>query len=117
VYEPRVLFRVAGEKSSRAFELREDESVVSGRAKRILVYTTSLLIAPMLVMPFTPGSREFGWAIMGYGAILICSSFYVVRGEMAIKPRSLLGNKLLATSLITLLFGIFLLVGSIVHLS
>jgi hypothetical protein len=71
----------------------------------------------MLVMPFSQGSRDFAWALIGFSAILICSSFYVLRGEMQIKSRSLLGNKLMATSLITLLFAIFLLVGSIVRLS
>jgi hypothetical protein len=91
--------------------------VFSGRTKRILVYTASLLTAPMLVMPYSRGSREFALAVMGCGAVLIFSSFYVVKGEMRIKPRTLLGNKLLAASLITLLFGVSLLVSTIVHLS
>ena len=89
---------------------------MSGRAKRILVYTASLLTAPMPVMPFDKGTREFAFALMACGAILTLSSFYVVRGEMRLKHRPLVGNKLLASSLITLLFGASLLVGSIVYL-
>jgi hypothetical protein len=71
----------------------------------------------MLAMPYGRGSREFSQALMGWGAIMILSSFYVVQGELKLKSRSLLGNKLLAASLITLLFGVSLLVGSIVHLN
>jgi hypothetical protein len=71
----------------------------------------------MMVMPFGKGEREFPLAIIGCGAVLILASCYVVHGEMKIKSRSLLGNKLLAASLITLLFGASLVVGSIVHLS
>lgn len=56
-------------------------------------------------------------ALMGWGAIMILSSVYVIRGEIKLKSRSLLGYKLLAASLITLLFGAILIVGSIVHLS
>lgn len=71
----------------------------------------------MPAMPYSRGSREFSLALMGWGAIMILSSFYVVHGELKLKSRSLLGNKLLAASLITLLFGVSLLVGSIVHLN
>jgi hypothetical protein len=53
---------------------------------------------------------------MACGAIVTLSSFYVAKGEIKIKPRPLVGNKLLAASLITLLFGMALLVGSIVAL-
>ena len=91
--------------------------MISGRAKRVLVYTASLLTAPVPVMPYAKGTREFAFAVMACGAILTLSSFYVVRGEMRIKPRPLLGDKLLAASLITLLFGASLLVGSISYLS
>lgn len=91
--------------------------MMSGRAKRVLVYTTGLLTAPMPVMPFVPGTREFALAVMVCGAILAASSFYVARGEVRLKPSSLLGRKLIASSLITLLFGLSLFVGSIVYLS
>jgi hypothetical protein len=90
--------------------------VISGRAKRVLVYTASLLIAPLPVMPYVKGTREFAFAIMACGAIVTLSSFYVAQGEIKIKPRTLLGNKLLAASLITLLFGVAMMVGSIVKL-
>ena len=91
--------------------------MISGRAKRVLVYTASLLVAPMPVMPYEKGTREYALAVMACGAVLALSSFYVVRGEMGLKYRPLVGNKLLATSLITLLFGMLMFAGSIVYLS
>lgn len=97
-------------------DLRGKLVVISGRAKRVLVYTASLLTAPMLVMPYEKGTREFALAVMACGAILTLSSFYTVQGEMRIKARALLGNKLLASSLITLLFGMSMLVGALVYL-
>lgn len=68
-------------------------------------------------MPYVKGTREFALAIMACGAIVTLSSFYVIQGEIKIKPRSLLGNKLLAASLITLLFGASLLIGAVVYLN
>ena len=91
--------------------------MISGRAKRVLVYTASLLVAPMPVMPYEKGTREYALAVMACGAILALSSFYVVQGEMRLKSRPLVGNKMLATSLITLLFGVLIFVGAIVYLS
>lgn len=96
--------------------LRRNSPVISGRAKRVLLYTAALLIAPMPVMPFEKGTREFALAVMACGAILTLSSFYVVRGEMRVVHRDLLGNKLLAASFITLLFGMLMFIGSIVYL-
>lgn len=90
--------------------------MISGRAKRVLVYTASLLIAPLPIMPFEKGTREFVMAIMMCGAILAAASFYVMQGEAKLKHRSLVGNKLLAASVITLLFGILMLAGAIVYL-
>ena len=91
--------------------------MISGRAKRVIVYTASLLIAPMPIMPFEKGTREFVLAIMACGAILSVASFYVVQGEARLKPRSLVGRKLLAASLITLLCGMLMVVVPIVYLS
>ena len=91
--------------------------MISSRAKRVIVYTASLLIAPMPVMPFEKGTREYVLAIMMCSIILSLSSFYVVRGEARLKSRSLVGNKLLAASLITLVFGMLMLLGAIVYLS
>ena len=89
---------------------------MSGRARRVLIYTASLLLAPLPVMPYERGTREFAFALIACGAILAHASFYVARGEWRVKPRSLLGDKLLASSLITLLFGVSLVVGSVVYL-
>lgn len=91
--------------------------MISARARRVLVYTVSLLIAPMPVMPYVKGTREYALSIMACGAILTLASFYVVQGELKLKHRALLGNKLLAASFITLLFGVSLLLGSVVYLS
>lgn len=91
--------------------------MLSGRARRVLVYTAALLIAPMPVMPYEKGEREFAWAVMVCGAILALASFYVMRGELRLKYRGLLSYKLLASSIITLLFGISLLAGSILYVS
>jgi hypothetical protein len=90
--------------------------VLSGRAKRVLVYTASLLLSPLPVMPFEKGTREFALAIMACGTILALSSFYVLRGEMKLRLRTLLGMKLFISSFITLLFGMSILAGSIVYL-
>ncbi len=90
--------------------------MLSGRAKRVLVYTAALLFAPLPVMPFEKGTREFGLGVMACGAILSLASFYVVRGELRLRARGLVGTKLLAASLMTLLFGLFMLLGFIVYL-
>lgn len=68
-------------------------------------------------MPFEKGTREFVLGVMACGAVLSLASFYVFRGELKLRARSLVGNKLLAASLITLLFGLSMLLGSIVYLS
>lgn len=89
---------------------------MSGRARRILVYTAALLIAPMPVMPFAKGTREFAWAGVACGVILSVGSFYAARGEWKVKPRGLVGDKLLAASAITWLFGVGLVAWSVVWL-
>ena len=89
---------------------------MSGRAKRVLVYTVALLTAPLPVMPFEKGTREFALAVAACGLVLSLGSFYVLRGELRLKARGLLGAKLVATSVITLAFGAALLAGSVVYL-
>ena len=88
----------------------------NGRGKRVLVYTAGLLLAPLPVMPFEKGTREFALGIMACGAALALASFYAARGELRLKHRGLLGMKILASSIITLLFGLGMFVGSIVYL-
>ena len=82
----------------------------------MLVYTAGLLLAPLPVMPFAPGTREFAWGVAACGAALAAASFYTARGEWGLKHRGLLGFKLLASSLITLVFGLALVAGSFVYL-
>lgn len=90
--------------------------MISGRAKRVIVYTASLLIAPIPLIPFEKGTRQFALVLIGCGAILSLSSVYVVRGEKKLQYRGLLGMKLLATATITLLFGLSMIVGAIIYL-
>lgn len=89
---------------------------MSNRAKRVLVYTASLLLAPLPVMPFEKGTREFAWSLVPCSIILSLGSFYVARGECRSKGRDLLGMKLIGSSVITLLFGVSMLVGTLVYL-
>ena len=79
------------------------------------VYTATLLISPIPVMPFERGTREFTLSLIACGIILSAGSLYTLIGER--RSRSLLGMKLIAASSITLLFGIGLLVGSLVYLA
>ena len=67
-------------------------------------------------MAYEKGTRGFALAVLACGVILSLSSFYVVAGERRLKARSLLGHKLLATASITLLFGLFMAMGSMVFL-
>jgi len=67
-------------------------------------------------MPYERGTREFATALLATGTVLGLASLYVLRGELRLKARSLLGTKLLASSLITFLFAISMLVGSVIYL-
>ncbi len=89
---------------------------MSNRAKRVLVYTASLLLAPLPVMPFAAGTREFAWSLVPCSIILSLASFYVARGELRTKARDTLGLKLIAASVITLLFGVSMFVGTLIYL-
>ena len=81
-----------------------------------MVYTAALLAAPLPVIPQAKGTREFALALEACGVVVVLASLYVLRGELRLKARGLLGNKLLAASVITLLFGAALFVGSTVYL-
>jgi hypothetical protein len=81
-----------------------------------MLYTASLLTAPVPMMLFEKGTREFALAVIACGLLLSLSSLYVVEGEIRLKPRSLLGVKLLTAATITLLFGLSMTVGSMVYL-
>jgi hypothetical protein len=71
----------------------------------------------MPVMPYVRGTREYALGVAVCGFVLSLASFYVARGEWRLGARGLLGNKLLASSLITLAFGMALLAGAVVYLS
>ena len=88
----------------------------TGRGKRVIVYTAALLVAPLPVMPFERGTREFAIAVLACGTLLSLASFYAARGEARLKARPLVGNKILAASVITLLFGALMIIGSVVFL-
>ena len=89
---------------------------MSNRAKRVLVYTASLLLAPLPVMPFEPGTRECAWSLVPCSIILSLGSFYVARGELRAKARDMLGMKLIGASTVTLLFGLAMFVGTLIYL-
>ena len=82
----------------------------------MVVYTATLLISPILVMPFEKGTRGFVFALIACGALLSVGSLYAALGECRLKARALLGNKILAASIITLMFGVSLIVGSFAYL-
>jgi hypothetical protein len=90
---------------------------MSPKAKRVLIYTISLLVGPMPMMPFVRGTPEYALGMTAYGAILTLSSYYVARGELGGWKRfrfsRLVGNRLLIASLITLPCGALLFLGSI----
>jgi len=69
----------------------------------------------MPVMPFEPRTRQFYVALVATATILGLASFYVMRGELRAKNRPLVGTKMLASSIITLLFAIFMLACSIIY--
>lgn len=89
---------------------------MSGRAKRVLVYAAALLLSPLPLTPCERGTREFALAHSACGLALALGSLYVLRGELRLKARGLLGQKLVAASSVTLLFGAALVVGSVVYL-
>lgn len=88
---------------------------MSERARRVLVYTIALLASPLPVMPFERGTRAFALSLVPCGLFIVVASFYVLRGELRPGSRGLLGMKLIATTLITLVFGAALAVGSVVY--
>src|SRR3712207_1035775 len=67
----------------------EEMAVMSGRTRRVVVYTAALLLAPLPVMPYAKGTREFAAAVAVCGAALSLASLYVARGELSLKHRGL----------------------------
>jgi hypothetical protein len=90
---------------------------MSGRGKRVLVYTAALLLGPLPAMPFAWGTRGFALGVAAWGGVWALASLYVARGELRLRARGLLGMKLLASSLITLAGGAAMVVGSLVYLA
>jgi hypothetical protein len=89
---------------------------MSGRAKRVFVYAAALLTAAMPVMPFEKGTVGFALSLAACGLWVTVVGVYVLRGELGLRARGVLGNKLVAATLITLLFGASLFVGCVVYL-
>lgn len=90
---------------------------MSSRGKHVLVYTLAILLSPLPVIPFVPGTREFALSLLPCGVILLFGSLYVLAGEFKRASRDLLGYKLLASSTITSAFALGLIVGSMVYLA
>lgn len=91
--------------------------MASGRGRRVIVYTAALLVAPLPVMPFERGTREFALGVLACGAALGLASFYAARGEARLKARPLVGTKILIASSATLLLGALMVVWSVVSLA
>ena len=88
---------------------------MSGRAKRIFVYTLALLTAFMPAMPFERGTPAFALSLVPSGLFIALASAYVLRGELGYSSHGLLGMKLIVTTLITLVLGVALAAGSLVY--
>jgi hypothetical protein len=73
-------------------DLKKRPFAISARAQRVSVYIASLLIAPLPLMPYVKGTREFALALMACGAILSLGSFYAARGELKLEARGLLSK-------------------------
>jgi hypothetical protein len=89
---------------------------MTGRAKRVLLYTLALLTAPLPVMPFEKGTRAFALSLVPCALFIVLASVYVLRGELGLRSRGLLGMKLVVTTLITMAFGMALLAGCVVYI-
>jgi hypothetical protein len=89
---------------------------MSGRAKRVLFYTFALLASPVIAIPWKKGTPAFAVSLVLSGLFITAASFYVLRDELKPETRGLLGAKLVAATLITLVFGVGLVVGSVVYL-
>lgn len=90
---------------------------MTATGKRVLLYTTSLLIAPMPMMPFAIGTREGAWAMLASSAILTPVSFYCARGLLRQRYRMLWETKMLVASIGTGLLGILMAAASVFNLS
>ena len=75
----------------------------------MLVYTLTLLISPMPLMPFSSRSPEYPWALLTTSVLLVAGSAFVVRGEWG-RPRPLYATKMLIAAVMTLALGIGLFV-------
>ena len=86
------------------------------RSKRVLVYTLSLLLGFMPLMPFEPRTRAFHLALVVTCTILIASGLYVIRGERREKSRPMYALKLVIAATITTLTAVVVLLVSLITL-
>lgn len=89
---------------------------MNAETKRVVLYTAAILLTPLPLIPFERGTRGFALTLAACGAALALASYYVVRGEWPRKGRPLWATKMLASAVITLLFGAGLVLGSVVYL-
>jgi hypothetical protein len=75
----------------------------------------SLLAVPPLAIPFEKGTPAFALSLVPCGLFIALASLYLLRGELRPGSRGLLGLKLIAVTLITLVFGAALAAGSLVY--
>jgi hypothetical protein len=79
------------------------------RPKRVLVYTLALLLAPVPLMPFEPGSRPFVLTLFPSMSVLVLAGVYVIRGELPAKGRPLYATKLLIAATMTSITAVLVL--------
>jgi hypothetical protein len=91
--------------------------VSSSRSQRVIAYAASLLAAPLPLIPYERAEHAFVFALIATGVILASGSLYVAYGEWRLEHRSLLGNKLLVSGIITLIFALCIIGGSLLYLA
>ena len=82
----------------------------------MLVYTLTLLLGFLPLMPFEPRTREFELALLAACAIFIAGGVYVIRGEAGEKARPLWALKMLVAAALTTFAAIVVLVFDLVTL-
>lgn len=86
---------------------------MTARSRRVLAYTLTILIAPLPLMPFEPGTRPFVLVLLPSMAAIILAGLYVIRGEWPAPGRPLYATKLLIAATMTLVAALAVLAGAV----
>jgi len=85
--------------------------------KRVLIYTLSLLVAPMFLMPFEPRTPAFAAAAIPCSGVLFLGSHYVVRAYAPLRWSSFIGNRLLIAAYMTRIFAVGIAIFAVIFLA